>query len=205
DRTEYLLGTIKTNPAFAIIKILKKLQDVGATIAGIPCNTAHSKEIFGLIKNELKANKLSIKLLNMIEETVMYISNNYPNITKVGVLSTTGTYKSEVYNKSLKLNGYKVIIPTIEMQKNIIHPAIYHPKYGIKSTANAIHPKAKESLLQGALYLKNQGAEVVILGCTEIPLAITEEKIYNMITIDPTNILARSLIKQSTPDKLKPI
>jgi aspartate racemase len=51
--------------------------------------------------------------------------------------------------------------------------------------------------------LQKQGAEAIILGCTEIPLAIDNKVRSNLIFIDPTNILARSLIRESYPNKLK--
>lgn len=204
DRTEYLVGKVKVNPAFAIAEVLRKLQEVGATVAGIPCNTAHSKGIFNVIQSELKKTGSSIKVLNMIDETISFITSNHPNITKVGVLSTTGTYKSSVYKTQLHLKGYEAIVPPLEMQEKLIHPAIYHPAYGIKSTSNPIHPQARKNLLQGVSFLKEKGAQAVILGCTEIPLAITEEKIYDIITIDPTNVLARALIYNFNSNKLRP-
>ena len=205
DRTQYLMGEIKTNPGIAISKILLQLEKAGANIAGIPCNTAHSEAIFTTILSELKKTNSKIKVLHMIKETVLFITNNYPNINKIAVLSTTGTYKSKIYTSLLQSKGYDVILPPIEMQENIIHPAIYHPTYGIKITSNPIHPQARENLLQGISYLKQKGAQAVILGCTEIPLAITKPKINGLITIDPTNILARALIYNSQPNKLKPV
>ncbi|HXJ99603.1 MAG TPA: amino acid racemase [Gelidibacter sp.] len=205
DRTEYLLGKVKINPALAIVEVLHKLELIGSTIAGIPCNTAHSKKIFDTIQLELEKSKSRIKLLNMIDETVLFIASNYPDITKIGVLSTTGTYKSKLYASALRLKGYEAIVPPLEMQENTIHPAIYDKVYGIKTISNPIHPQARQNLLEGCSYLEEQGAELVILGCTEIPLAITESKINNMITVDPTNILARALIKYIDPLKLKPL
>ena len=205
DRTEYLLGKVKINPALAIVEVLHKLELIGSTIAGIPCNTAHSKKIADAIQLELEKSKSRIKLLNMIDETVLFIASNYPDITKIGVLSTTGTYKSKLYASALRLKGYEAIVPPLEMQENTIHPAIYDKVYGIKTISNPIHPQARQNLLEGCSYLEEQGAELVILGCTEIPLAITESKINNMITVDPTNILARALIKYIDPLKLKPL
>lgn len=205
DRTEYLLGKVKINPALAIVEVVHKLELIGSTIAGIPCNTAHSKKIFDTIQLELEKSKSRIKLLNMIDETVLFIASNYPDITKIGVLSTTGTYKSKLYASALRLKGYEAIVPPLEMQENTIHPAIYDKVYGIKTISNPIHPQARQNLLEGCSYLEEQGAELVILGCTEIPLAITESKINNMITVDPTNILARALIKYIDPLKLKPL
>ena len=205
DRTEYLIGNVKVNPALAIAEVLLKLEKTGATIAGIPCNTAHSEKIFKVILFELEKVKSTIKVLHMIDETVSYIASNFPDVSKIGVLSTTGTYKSKLYTNSLIAKGYEVIVPPLDMQENVIHPAIYHKTYGIKSMSNPIHPQARENLLLGISFLKAQGAEIVILGCTEIPLAITESKIDDVITIDPTNILARALINKSNPHKLKPL
>ena len=205
DRTEYLIGKVKDNPALAIAKVLLKLESAGATIAGIPCNTAHSEDIFNVIQSELKKANSSIELLHMINETVAFVTSNYPDVTKVGVLSTTGTYKSRLYASALQSKGYEVIVPPLEMQENVIHPSIYHKTYGIKTISNPIHPQAKENLMLGMAFLKEQGAEIAILGCTEIPLAITESEINGVITIDPTNILARALIHKINPDKLKPL
>lgn len=204
DRTEFLIGNVKVSPAFAIVKVLLKLEKAGATIAGIPCNTAHSEKIFKVIQHELKRAKSQIKLLNMIDETVLFIASNYPNVSKIGVLSTTGTYKSKLYASSLTSKGYDVIVPPLDMQEDLIHPAIYHKTYGIKTISNPIHPQARENLLLGISYLKEQGAEIAILGCTEIPIAITESKVNDVITVDPTNILARALIHKSNSHKLKP-
>lgn len=203
DRTEYLIGKIKENPAIAIAEVLLKLQNAGVTVAGIPCNTAHSEKIFNVIQSELKKAGSTVNLLNMIEETANFIASNHPTIIKIGVLSTTGTYKSGVYAKALQSKGYEVILPSLDMQENLIHPSIYHPIYGIKTVSNPIHPEARKNLLQGFSFLKEQGAQAVILGCTEIPLAITEKEIDKMIIIDPTTVLARALIQLSNPNKLK--
>lgn len=205
DRTEYLIGKIKENPAIAIAEVILKLQNAGVTAVGIPCNTAHSEKIFNIIQSELKKAGCTINLLNMIEETANFIASNHPTITKIGVLSTTGTYKSGVYAKALKSKGFEVILPSLDMQENVIHPSIYHPIYGIKTISNPIHPQARKNLLQGFSFLKEQGAQAVILGCTEIPLAITEKVINEMIIIDPTTILARALIQFYNPSKLKPL
>lgn len=205
DRTGYLLGEVKKNPGIAIANVILKLQDSGSTVVGIPCNTAHSKEIFNPMKLELKKASANIKVLNMIKETADYISANYPSITKVGVLSTTGTYKTGIYKKALQAKGYEVIVPSLNIQENLIHPAIYHQTYGIKTLSNPVDSQARENLIEGISFLKEQGAEAVILGCTEIPLAITEKKLNDILMIDPTNVLARALILNTNPQKLKPI
>ena len=54
DRTAYLMGEVKCNPGLAIANIILKLEKTGASVAGIPCNTAHAKTIFDTIVSELK-------------------------------------------------------------------------------------------------------------------------------------------------------
>lgn len=202
DRTEYLEGRSKENPAYAITKVIRKMESIGVTVAGIPCNTAHSDGIFDVVIKQLREANSSIKLLNMISETIEFIADTYPSIKKVGVLSTTGTYKSGIYSKVLTSKGYEVIVPTMEIQEKFIHTSIYNSDFGIKARSNPVHPKALENLFVGISYLKEHGAEVVILGCTEIPLAIPQKEVDGMVTIDPTNILARALIKNYLPNKL---
>ncbi len=202
DRTEYLVGKVSTNPAYAISEVILMLETVGATVVGIPCNTAHADEIFSVILEKLKEKGSGVKVLSMIEETAQYIRSAHPDISKVGVLSTTGTYKSRIYADALESQGIEPVVPTTDMQEELIHPAIYHRTYGVKTVSEPIHPQARQNLMTGVKYLKEQGAEAVILGCTEIPLVITEDSIEEMVTIDPTYILARSLILHTNPEKL---
>lgn len=205
DRTEYLIGNIPENPGYAIAKIILDLEKAGATMVGIPCNTAHSPEIFVLILKELNANGSQIRLLHMINETIDFIKVHYPQFSKIGVLSTTGTYKQKIYSSALESHGFITVTPTLEMQEELVHPAIYHPEYGIKSQSNPFHPQATENLESAMDYLKENGAEAVILGCTEIPLVITTAKVNGMVAINPTNVLARKLIESIDSEKLKPL
>lgn len=203
DRTEYLEGRIKENPAHAIVKVLLKMESIGVTVAGIACNTAHSEGIFDVVLQQLEKGNSNVKLLNMISETVSFILEKHPQIKRVGILSTTGAYKSGVYSKVLKSKGYEVIVPTMEMQEELIHSAIYHSAYGIKSFSNPIKQQAIDNLYKGISYLKAEGAEAIVLGCTEIPLAIPQKEVDGLVTIDPTNVLARALINEFSPNKLK--
>jgi aspartate racemase len=205
DRTEYLEGREEQNPAEAIYGVLSRLETAGATVAGIPCNTAHAAPIFELIQEKLDSGAKPIVLLNMIHETVGFIQTKLPDRSKIGVLSTTGTYRSRVYQDALESASFEVLLPSEEMQEKLIHPAIYDRDYGIKSVSDPVHPQALQNLETGLNYLKALGAEAVIMGCTEIPMAVQEFPGKGIMAIDPTRILARALIKHAFPDKLKPL
>ena len=202
DRTEYLLGIVNKNPGYAMATQLQKLAALGSEVAGIPCNTAHAPTIFNVIKAELQKAACDINLLHMIQEVGRFLHENYPEIQTIGVLSTTGTYRAQIYPQVLEPLGFNVVVPDETMQVELIHPSIYDPNYGIKANGGATET-AVSHLLSGAQALKAQGAQAIILGCTEIPLAIQTNEVDGMIAIDPTRILARALIRESNSAKLQ--
>lgn len=204
DRTDYLLGADVDNPGSSIAKIIVQLESLGATVVGIPCNTAHSEKIFSLILKELKEKESQIEVLHMINETIDFIKDHYSHFSKIGVLSTTGSFRYKIYSNALEKNGFTSIDPSSSMQEKLVHPAIYDPVYGIKANSSPFDPKAKNNLDCTIDYLKDKGAEAIILGCTEIPLVIKTEKVKDMMVINPTNVLARKLIEKINPKKLKP-
>lgn len=203
DRTSYLLDQTSTNPAYAILKIIRKLEDIGASVVGIACNTVHTTPIFdAIVENLYKANS-SIKLVNMISEVAKFIRINHPQIRNIGVLCTTGTYITKTYSNILDQEGINVILPN-EVMQDTIYNAIYDRGYGIKARSNPVTEFAIKQLLEAINYLQGKGAEAIVLGCTEIPIAITDKRIGQTIIIDPTIILARALIKMVNPEKLRP-
>ena len=202
DRTEFLLGIVHKNPGEAIAGVLLKMEKIGATVAGIPCNTAHADEIFDLTLDQLREQKSEIKLLNLIDEAVNMVKQRYPDLTKVGFLSTTGTARFGIYQKALLAHNLQSISVDQQMQEELIHPAIYSPEYGIKSKSNPIDERARQSLLKGMVELKKLGAEIIIKGCTEIAMAIPENELLGIPLIDPSKALARALIAAVDENKL---
>ena len=194
DRTQFLLGETSINPGVAISTIIKTLNSNGASIIGIPCNTAHAKAIFDVIKRE---SPKDCKLVHLVEEVALFIRTTYPNLRNIGVLGTTGTLTSKIYPEIFSKYNLKVIEPSKEIQSMFVHPSIYDKDYGIKSVSNPVNLKAKQDLITAATYLSRKGADAIVLGCTEIPLAITEEQIENSIIVDATSVLAKALIRES--------
>jgi aspartate racemase len=204
DRTEFLLGEVAQNPAFALAEQVQQLAKMGAGVVGIPCNTAHAPRIFNQIRAELAAINCDVLLLHMIEEVGRFLQEQLPVAKRIGVLSTTGTYRAGVYADVLQPLGFTAVLPPITLQTEKIHPAIYDPIYGLKA-CGVVTRQAQENLLLGAETLKTAGAEAIILGCTELPLASHELAAAGLPLIDPTLILARALIREANPERLKPL
>lgn len=203
DRTGFLLDNSLPNPGKAMAEQTLKLEKAGAELAAIPCNTAHSPQIFNRMKEDLAEAGSKIRFINMLEETVAHIRKYHGNLTRIGVLSTTGTYRVKLYPQYLESAGFEAIAPEEDVQMNLVHPAIYDKTYGIKAAGTGTE-KARFDLTRSIQHLGVKGAQAVILGCTELPLAFSEKKIGDIILLDPTLILARALIREAAPEKLRP-
>lgn len=203
DRTEYLLEHIKENPADALFHVIERMAKVGVSVAAIACNTAHVPKIYSAVKEKLLNSGFQIKLVHIVEATINFIKECHPHLNKVGVLSTSGTYTFQLYEKFIKNAGLKAIRMPKAWQESLVHASIYNPEYGIKITSPEIHPIATKKLKKALNMFIAEGAEVIILGCTEIPLAITEKQIGNTVLIDPNWVLARALILEFDKNKLQ--
>jgi aspartate racemase len=205
DRTSYILGKTEHNPAYAIADILEELQSLGASVAGIACNSAHAPAIFDVIADEMERRKISLRVIHMIEETAQFLAQHHPASKRIGLIATLGTVKSRVYETQFEPTGPQLILPTDEIQLKMVHGAIYDPLYGIKARSNPVTEQARQALLNTIAHLQSRGAEAIILGCTEVTLAVTERKIGGIALLDPGVILARALIRDVSPEKLRPL
>lgn len=197
DRTLFLEGNTDTNPAYNIVNIIRKLEGSGAKIVGMACNTSYSSPIYNVITEQLDRMNSRVKVLHMPLETCRYIRNHHTSVTRVGLMTTNGTYKSGVYKNILTNWGYEVILPDFPFQNNVIHDMIYHPEYGIKANPRNISKETKSLLTRALLFFKSKKAEAIILGCTELSLVLQEGITKGMLVVDSTEALARALIAEA--------
>ncbi len=204
DRTNFLLGKSKNNPAYAIFSNLLDLEALGSTVAGIACNTAHAPEIRNVFQEKLKISGSKLKLLDMISETAEFLKNHCKEVTTVGIMSTIGTWKARFYPDLLEEFGFEVLTLNEQQQQHLHKESLFNPVYGIKVQAHPVSAKARDVLLEGVHTLEKKGAQAIILGCTEIPLGIPERILGETYCIDPGLILARALIREFCREKLLP-
>lgn len=202
DRSEFLFEGDGVNPAEAIADIALQLDALGATVAGIPCNTAHAAPIFDRVEERLREAGAKIRLLHMIRETADYVRREARSIRRIGVLSTLAVYRLRVYETVLAEEGLEPILPDENVQEGIVNRTIFDPGFGIKAQSNPVSKVARQSLMTAIEHLRQKGAEAVVLGCTELPLAIPESQIDAMPMIDPTRVLAAALIRETHPNRL---
>jgi len=194
DRSEYLFGEVGENPGYAIAEIVKELHRLGACVFGIPCNTSHVPEILEPVLNVIKEG---CTLVNIIVEVAEYISRSYPDVRNVGIMGTNGVYKSRVYDMHMSAAGLNTVYPDEEVQFGMVHPAIYDMEYGIKAVSEPVSERARVDLLTVVRMLIREGAQAIVLGCTEIPLAIKEKAIEFVPIIDANNVLAKAIVREA--------
>jgi aspartate racemase len=202
DRTSFLLGQSELNPAYAIADQIEKMSAMGITIAVMACNTAHASPIFDLALGLLRGKGVELQILHMVKETVTHIRETYPDIQRVGILATLGTYQTRLYDQALEDEGLEAVLPDPLIRENDIHAALYAPSFGIKTCPGGVTEEASCQVRSAIHHVVDLGAQAVILGCTELPLAVKENQIDAIPILDPARIVAEKLIRETYPDKL---
>jgi len=159
-----------------------KLAKVGADFAICPDNTIH--QAFDLV-----VRKSPIPWLHIAEQVAAEAKRR--NYKRLGILGTRFLVEGPVYPSKLAAIGIEHRIPEVEDRRRISAIIFDELVYGRFSS----EARAYFSEVIGGL--KSQGCDAVVLGCTEIPLLVTEEN-SPLPTLDSTRLLARAALKKAT-------
>lgn len=203
NRTDFVLGRDPVNPAEGIIYAIDKLHQIGANVLAIPCNTSHALEIFQIVREHVSSIDTTITLINMVDAVCEHIATHYAGVTKVGVLSTTGTAQSGVYRKALEATGRRLVVLDPGLQEQL-NDAIHNECYGIKAQSNPVSGRAVAVVERCIKAVTDNDAEVCVLACTELSLAISDTWGRDIPLLDSNLVLARSLVNAVAPERLKP-
>ncbi|MFH8253204.1 aspartate/glutamate racemase family protein [Microbacterium sp. B2969] len=182
DRSDALIG-LAPDPTPWLVRGANALRDAGATIVAIPCNTAHAF-VPRLVK------ETGIDIVHMIDEVAQTLARQRPAIRTVGLLATTGTVATHLYQEWLVSHGIDVIVPDEAAQEENVMRGIRAIKAG------AYTAEDRRRLLSVADDLLARGARAVIAGCTEIPLGIRDTDLPVPL-VDPTQVLAEAVVRQT--------
>ena len=164
-------------------KILKKSK---CKFIVIPCNTAH------YWYDDLQ-KKINLPIINMPKEVFKHTLKKCKINSSIGLLATEGTLKTGVYNKFFD-KKYNLIFPNLLLQVKSVNKAIKLVKMGNVKAANKTIKPAID-------YLIKMKCKKIILGCTELPIAIFAFKSFkniktSKIFLDPNLILAQTAMKK---------
>ena len=170
----------------SLIKGCHLLQKNKCKFIVMPCNTAH------YWYDDLQ-KKIKIPILSMPKEVYLHTKKRCKKNTKIGILCTEATLKTGVYSKYFNKN-FNLISPKNSLQKSSVNKAIKYVKMGkVREAEKTIRPAVKN--------LINQKCKNIILGCTELPVAIFAYKSFKKIKeskifIDPNLLLANVSMKK---------
>ena len=197
DRTEAFLGEAE-DPTPAFLRSLERLRRAGADFAVVACNTAH------LFLDRLR-DESPLPILSLVEVTADEAARIAPG-SSVGVLATSGTLRSRLYHDPLEARGLRPVSPfdleggeTLQ-RLNVMEP-IYgpwvdgrHQGGGIKTDGGSAKARALLEEAAGRL-VEEGGADVLIAGCTEIPLALEGAEVAGRPLLDPARLLAKAAVR----------
>ena len=161
-----------------IVETINSLKNAGATLGIIPCVTAHTKF-------EEISSKASIPMLSIVECAQEEMLSQYGEGVRAGVLATTTTVQEELFGKG---KSVVCVRPDPEDQQEVMS-IIQGIKAGeMKGMGDRIRSIARK--------LKEKGADVVILGCTELSIFYKElESDTEMAFLDPLFVIASKIVK----------
>ena len=164
----------------SLIEGCRLLQKNKCKFIVMPCNTAH------YWRNDLQ-KKIKIPILSMPKEVFLYTKRNCKRKSKIGILCTEATLKTKIYNRYFD-KDFELVSPNKYLQKRSVNKAIKFVKMG--------KVKDAEKVIRSAInYLIKIKCKKIILGCTELPIAIFAYKSFKKIKeskifIDPNLLLA---------------
>ena len=176
DRTSYILDQSKPNPLPEMIRVGNTLARQGAKLIAIPCMTAH------YFHREL-TRYIEAPIVHAIHETAVHLKKH--GITTAGIMATDGTIRSKLFQQELEKHGITPVIPGEKGQKCVMS-VIY-------DDIKANRPAGMDKFDLAANDLRTQGAQAIILGCTELSLVKRDYPI-GAGYLDAMEVLARRCV-----------
>lgn len=180
DRTAAILGQ-GPSPVPELLKSAERLTAQGADFLIMGCNTAHY-----FLPAMLPY--LQIPVISMIEATADYCQKQ--GFRKVGLLASAGTCHTGIYQRALTHAGVEVLQPD-ERQEIAVHDMIYA---GVKAGNMDYDTQNVRTVLRE---MEDAGAEAFILGCTEVPVAVSMYQLTGRF-IDATQVLAEKAVAEAS-------
>lgn len=180
DRTAAFRGQ-GGSPLEAIVACGRRLEQAGADLIVMPCNTAH------LWFDDVQA-QLQLPMLHLVDAALREVLDLTGPEARIGLLATDATIASGLYiNRRLAgMPPVQWLLPTAGEMLELVMPGIEAVKAGQLDAGRA-------RLTEAACALRQRGADALVLGCTEIPLVL-DAAACGLPVVDATAALARLVV-----------
>ena len=182
DRTAAIRGE-GPDPLPALVATAEALIRGGADFLTMPCVTAHR------FFDGLQA-AVAIPILHLVRETAGAAAAEHPALRRFGLLATSGTVQSRLFEAAFEPRGLAILTCEPEVQASRVMEAIYAVKQGESPE------RARRLIREAAAHLQERGAEAIVAGCTEIPLLLRDGDLPVPV-LDPTWNLARAAVRRA--------
>jgi aspartate racemase len=184
DRTAFLLGR-GPDPRPVLASVASRLASAGAEILVLPCNTAAA---FAADVERVAG----VPLIDWIGTSVRELANM--GARRVGLLATDGTIEAGLYATALEEASISSLVPSRASQRSIM--SVIYGRNGLK--AGSRHPNLANKLVAIAQQLSDRGADVILLACTELPLALQSTSgRWPTACVDPSTVVAREVVRRA--------
>ena len=163
-----------------LLQGVQVLKAVGCDLVVIPCNTAH------FWYDDMI--KLKVPIVHIVDSVADALRDAGVENGTIGVMGTQATVELGLYQNKLNKGGWDCIVPSKEEMDTLVQPAIDMIKGGKITESQPIIMKVVHNLIE-------RGARAVVLGCTELPLAITIPNENGIPIINSIDSLVKSAIK----------
>lgn len=174
DRTSYILDHSKKNPLPDMLESIQQLNQLNPAFIVVPCNTAHY-----FIK-DLKAASV-VPIIDMVDESLLYLSKNFKDVKTIGLAGTEGTIKSKLYQEPLEKAGYSVHLPSVKLQKSI-NQLIYDQVKKSGTVSMSFYYSILDTFLAN-------DCDAILLCCTELSFANSQDPLNHYPIIDTEKVL----------------
>jgi len=168
-------------PLSFLLEGIRILKAARCDLIVIPCNTAH------FWYDDMV--KLRVPIIHIVDSVANALRDANVAAGTIGVMGTQATVELGLYQYKLNKAGWTCIVPTKLEMDTLVQPAIDLVKAGDMIKSHAMLMSVVDSLIA-------RGATAVVLGCTEIPLAIKESQQGNTPLINSIDSLVKSAIKK---------
>lgn len=184
DRTQSILHG-GPSPVPELKRSVALLEQFGADHIVLACMTSHY-----FIPELQRATKATV--LDGIQETVAHLRSQFPGVKRAGIIASTGNIKLEMFQRRLKEANIESVIMNDQEQMEHFTEPIY-ADWGIK--AGYITGRPKDRLVEAVSILHGRGAEVIIAGCSELPLVLKQNELPVPI-IDSIDVLILAAVRR---------
>lgn len=186
DRTAYILGRSQESPLEPMVALGQQLKAMGASVIATPCITAH-------YFHQSLQEGIGLPVIHGIECIAQRLAQG--GISRVGLMATDGTVRSGIFQRQAEARGMELILPDEQGQSAVMR-LIYDQVKAGKQPELSLFEAVKEQL-------RSKGAQVVVLGCTELSMLKKEFFLGDGI-LDALEVLAQESVlacgKQVKPE-----